>query len=181
MINTQTHNLQKWRISITVIIGILVFVFLLWDYFHGGVPSHHILHQKDLPAISNWWSGLLLPALSWILLGRMKNRIEKEPASISHVIRLAVIGLIVGLLLAVSFTFNFKPFLDNVLYVLLILCFIVPVFYAEFILGFVLGMTYTFGAILPTAFILIMAAIGFVIYKFVRPLIVKLVKGGKKK
>lgn len=84
------------------------------------------------------------------------------------------LGLAFAVVLSISFTNNYKPFLDNVLYLLLLLCFIIPVFYSEFILGFILGMTYTFGAILPTVFILIIAAIGFIIYRFIRPLFLKL-------
>jgi hypothetical protein len=87
--------MKNLRPIVTVIISVLVFVFLLWDYFNGGVPSHHILHQKDLPAISNWWNLLLIP---------------------------------------------------------------------------------TFGAILPTLFILIIASIGFILYKYIRPLFIKLTR-----
>ena len=82
-------------------------------------------------------------------------------------------GLFFGVLIAVSFTNDYKPVLDNILYILLVLGLMLPIYYAEFILGFILGMTYTFGAILPTVFILILASIGFLSYKFVRPLILK--------
>jgi hypothetical protein len=183
MDKTRSVNLKKLRLIITVIISILILGLLLWDYFHGGVPSHHILDQKNLPAISNWWSGILLPILTWILLGKIKSRIEKQTKTDSHyksemtsILGRFSIGLVFGIILSVSFINNYKPFLDNVLYLLLILSFIIPIFFSEFILGFVLGMTYTFGAILPTAFILIMAAIGFVIYRFIRLLIMKMTK-----
>ena len=179
----QSDNLKKLRLIITVIISVLILGLLIWDYFHDGVPSHHILDQKNLPAISNWWSAILLPILTWILLGKIKSRIENQTkidsqykSAITRVLVRFSIGLVFGIILSVSFINNYKPFLDNVLYLLLILSFIVPIFFSEFILGFVLGMTYTFGAILPTAFILIMAAIGFVIYRFIRPLIMKLAK-----
>jgi uncharacterized protein YacL len=179
----QSDNLKKLRLIITVIISVLILGLLIWDYFHDGVPSHHILDQKNLPAISNWWSAILLPILTWILLGKIKSRIENQTkidsqykSAITRVLVRFSIGLVFGIILSVSFINNYKPFLDNVLYLLLILSFIVPIFFSEFILGFVLGMTYTFGAILPTAFILIMAAIGFVIYRFIRPLIMKLTK-----
>jgi hypothetical protein len=76
-----------------------------------------------------------------------------------------------GLLLSISFTYEYKPFLDNVLYIIIVLSFIIPVFYSEFILGFILGMTYTFGAVLPTVFILIIAVIGLVAYRIIRPII----------
>jgi len=181
MDETQSAKLKKLRIIITVIISVLILGLLMWDYFHGGVPSHHLLDQKNLPAISNWWSGLLLPVISWIMLGKIKTRIENQTkikgrykSGIKIVLWRFGIALIFGIILSVSFIKNYKLFLDNVPYLLLILSFIVPIFFSEFILGFVLGMTYTFGAILPTAFILIIAGIGFVIYKFIRPLIMKL-------
>lgn len=89
---------------------------------------------------------------------------------------LFLLGLLFGILLAASFTNDYKPFLDNVLYIFFVLSLIVPIYYPEFILGFVPDMTYTFGAILPTAFILIIAAFGFLIYKFIRPLILRVMK-----
>jgi hypothetical protein len=179
----QPINLKRLRFIITVFISILILGLLLWTHFHGGVPSHHILDQKDLPAISNWWGGILLPVLTWFLLGRIKNRIEKQKKpdsqSKSEKIKIAglfSIGLVMGIMLSVSFINNYKLFLDNVLYILLTLSLIVQIFFSEFMLGFILGMTYTFGAILPTVFILILAAIGFLTYRFIRPLIIKLAK-----
>jgi hypothetical protein len=183
MDKTSFANFKKLRLILTVIISVFILGLLLWDYFHGGVPSHHILDQKNLPAISNWWSGVLLPILTWILLGKIKSRIEKQTktdsqykSGMASVLARFSIGLVFGITLAISFVNNYKPFLDNVLYLLLIISFIIPIFLSEFILGFVLGMTYTFGAILPTVFILIMATIGFAIYRFIRPLIMKLPK-----
>ena len=177
----QLIKLKKLRIIITVIISVLILDLLIWDYFHGGVPSHHLLDQKNLPAISNWWSGLLLPVISWIMLGKIKTRIENQTkiearykSEMKSILWRFSIGLIFGIILSVSFIKNYKFFLDNVPYLLLITSFIVPIFFSEFILGFVFGMTYTFGAILPTAFILIIAGIGFIIYKFIRPLIIKM-------
>ena len=53
---------SKKSLYITGIVTAGIWSLLLWDHFNGGVPSHHIMHQKDLPAISNWWGGLLLPS-----------------------------------------------------------------------------------------------------------------------
>jgi hypothetical protein len=168
----------------TIIVGlvtVLILTFLLWEHFHGGVTSHHILHSKDLPAISNWWSGLLLPILTWFLLGREEKRLDQNATvpqqsnrAMSKVVWIFIVGLVLGIVLAASFTYAFRPFLDNVLYILIVLSFFIPLFYAEFILGFILGMTYTFGAILPTVFILVIAGIGWVIYRYIRPLILRL-------
>ena len=45
----------KKRIYCTILVTVFIWTLLLWDYFHGGVPSHHLLQNKDLPAFSNWW------------------------------------------------------------------------------------------------------------------------------
>lgn len=92
----------------------------------------------------------------------------------SKLLGLFMIGLVLGVLIATSFTNEYNLFLDNILYIILMLSLIVPIYYAEFMLGFILGMTYTFGTILPTIFILVTAAIGIISYRFVRPAIMKL-------
>jgi len=170
----------KAKVLLTSIATFLVLSMLLWDHFHGGVPSHHILHQKELPAISNWWSGLFIPLLTWILLGRINSRISKqnrqEPAAKSQNIKSRLmfsIGLSFGILISIAFENNYHLMLDNVLYAIIIMSLLIPIFLSEFILGFVLGMTFTFGAILPTLFILIAAAFGYLIYRFIRSLILQ--------
>lgn len=177
----QRQKLIKIKAFIVGTVTFLIFSFLFWEHFHGGVTSHHLLHQQDLPSISNWWSGILLPMLTWFLLSRIEKRLDKNQSqtpqlnnSISKVFWFFLIGLVFGVLLSTSFAYEYKPFLDNVLYLLIALSFIIPVYYSEFMLGFILGMTYTFGAIIPTVFILVVAVIGLVAYRFIRPIILSL-------
>ena len=172
----------KIKAIIIGIVTILIFGFLFWEHFNGGITSHHLLNQKNLPSISNWWSGLLLPIFTWFLLSRIEKRLERQSSqtqytnkSIRRVFWLFLTGLIFGILLSTSFMNEYKPFLDNVLYILIALSFVIPIYYSEFILGFILGMTFTFGAIIPTIFILVMGVIGMVTHKFIRPLILKLI------
>lgn len=179
----QIQYTAKTKVLITGIVAFFIFSILLWEHFHDGVSSHHILHQKELPAISNWWSGVLLPILAWILLSRIEKRLSKQSPQTHQpnnqnrkILGLFIIGLIFAIFIAVSFTNEYTPILDNVIYLFLLLSLIIPIYYAEFILGFILGMAYTFGAILPTVFILIMAAVGVLSYRFIRPLIIKLTK-----
>lgn len=166
---------------LTALATLFIFSLLLWDHFHGGVPNHNILHQAELPAISNWWGGLFIPVFTWFLLGRVQKRIntQAKQESKNRLVNKSWIiftcGLTFGVLLALAFENEFQKFLDLIPFLLVVLCLVIPIFYAEFILGFVLGMTYTFGAILPTAFILIFSCIGFLVYKFIRPLILKLI------
>lgn len=178
----QNQKSTKIKALIVGVVTIFIFGFLSWEHFNGGVTSHHLLGQEDFPSISNWWSGLLLPILTWFLLSRIEKRLDKQAShtqqtnnSISKVYWFFLTGVIFGILLSISFMNEYKPFLDNVLYILIALSFIIPIYYSEFILGFILGMTFTFGAIIPTLFILIMAVIGLVIYKFIRPIILSLI------
>lgn len=177
----QKQNRSNTKVFITGIVTVFVFSLLIWEHFHGGVASHHILQQQNLPAISNWWNGLILPALTWFLIGRTEKRIgiqasrgQQTNKLQSQALRLFITGLGLGVLIATSFTNGYSAFLDNVPYIILVLSLIIPIYYAEFILGFILSMTYTFGAILPTVFILILAAIGILTYRFIRPVIIML-------
>jgi hypothetical protein len=178
---TQKQNRLYTKGLITGIVTVFVFSLLIWEHFDGGVASHHILQQQNLPAISNWWNGLILPILTWFLIGRTEKRIGKQSLRgqqanklQSQALRLFTAGLGLGVLIATSFTNGYSALLDNVPYIILVLSLIIPIYYSEFILGFILGMTYTFGAILPALFILILAAIGIFTYRFIRPVIMKL-------
>ncbi|MDE3247386.1 MAG: hypothetical protein KGO82_01920 [Bacteroidota bacterium] len=166
----------------TAAIAVIVLTLLGWQHFHGGVPAHHILARKDLPVISNWWGALLIPLLTWISLQRVKRRtqIATTPGSNRKSWLIFFAGLGFGISIAIAFTNDFQPFLENVPYILLLLALLIPIFYAEFILGFVLGMSYTFGAVLPTIFVLVMAGAGFILYRFVRPVFLKLFKKSNK-
>ena len=116
-----------------------------------------------------------------LLLSKVEKRLyqnttetQQSNNAISNVIWIFVSGLVLGIVLAASFTYAFKPFLDNVLYILIVLSFFIPLYYEEFMLGFILGMTYIFGSIIPTVFILVFAGIGWVTFSYIRPIIVKL-------
>lgn len=176
------QNRSNAKVLLTGTVTVLILCFLFWEHFHGGVASHHILQQQNLPVISNWWSGLLLPGLTWFLIGRTEKRIGKQALQgqqtkklHNKALQLFITGLGLGVLIATSFTNEYIVFLDNVPYIILVLSLIIPIFYAEFILGFILGMTYTFGAILPTVFILLLAIFGILTYRFIRPGIIMLI------
>ncbi|MFB9865516.1 hypothetical protein [Rufibacter immobilis] len=177
----QRQHETKTKAFITGSVTVFIFCFLFWELGQGGVGSHHLLAQQSLPEISNWWGGLLLPVLTWYLVGRTEKRLGHQALQVkrwsslrSLVLRLFITGLVLGVLIAVSFSNGYSLFLDNVPYFIVALSLLIPIYYAEFILGFILGMTVTFGVILPTLFILLLAGIGFLIYRFIRPMIMKL-------
>lgn len=178
------EKLFKARIYFTGTIAIAIWLLLTWNYFNGGVPSHHILQRKDLPEISNWWGGLLLPLLTWFLLYRIQKRIRyanggnDEGLNISKNIIYAFLGaLCFGIFLSVFFTFGFTDIPFYMFIGLLLLSLFLPVYRAECLLGFVIGMTFTFGGVLPVGIGSILLLISILIYKGVRPAILFVASG----
>ena len=165
----------KIRIYFTAIVTCLIWALLLWDHFHGGVPRHHILANKDLPSISNWWGGFLLPLLTWFLLYRIQVRInhqKKDDAEVSGFLKKVLYGFIIslffGVLLSVFFSFGYPDMCGYMMLALLPIGIAFPIYRAECLLGFVIGMTYTFGAILPTGIGTILLLLGALLYLFLR-------------
>lgn len=173
-------SLFKARLYFTGIVTFAIWSLLAWNHFHGGVPSHHILAKKDLPEISNWWGGLLLPVLTWFLTYRIQKRIMSSRENPITVTQPAVIygfgaSVLFGSLLAVFFTLGYSGIPANMMLGLLLLAFFLPIYRAECLLGFVIGMTFTFGVVLPTGVGSILALIGAVLYLYIRPAIVYVV------
>ena len=168
----------KTRLYFTAIVTIAIWSLLAWNYYHGGVPAHHILDRKDLPAISNWWGGLLLPLLTWFLLYRIQKRIFHNDVVKLEALKFpmnVIFGFIgafsFGILLSAFFIFGFSDIPGYMLMGLFLVALFLPIYRAECILGFVIGMTYTFGAVLPTAVGSIIALICVVLYLYIRPAI----------
>ena len=127
---------------------------LAWEHLHGGVVSHHILHRADMPAISNWWGLLVLPALTWFLAGRIQRR-----GTDTRVIAGFAGSMLFGILLSVAFINHYDALASYMSGGMLVLALLLPVYRAECVLGFVLAMTFTFGAVLPTIAGSILAAL----------------------
>ncbi|MBC6607502.1 hypothetical protein H8B13_11795 [Hymenobacter sp. BT188] len=168
----------KTRLYFTGIVTIAIWALLAWGHYHGGVPSHHIMARADLPKISNWWGGILLPLLTWFLLYRIHKRVSnnknKKPEWLTFSINIVYGffgGLFFGILLSTFFTFGFSDVLGYMLNGLFLLALFFPIYRAECVLGFVIGMTFTFGAVIPTVAGSIFALIGIVLYLFIRPVI----------
>jgi hypothetical protein len=163
----------KKRIYCTILVTVFIWALLLWDYFHGGVPSHHLLQNKDLPSFSNWWGGILLLLLTWFLLYRAQVRIEKESTSSgvpNSFVAYFVGALLFGMVLSVFFTLGNQEVPFYMLIGLLVLGFFLPLYRAECLLGFVIGMTFTFGGVLPILIGTILVLICSVLYLALRPM-----------
>jgi len=167
----------KIRLYATATVAAAIWSLLTWNYFNGGIPSHHILADKDLPEISNGWGALLLPILTWFLLYRVQKRIFREGKGQAEIVRIKqvqyafIISLAYGIVTAGFFSFGYNDMTGNMMLGIFGLSLFFPVYRAECLLGFVLGMTFTFGTVLPTGIGSIMTLISFVIFQGVRPAI----------
>ena len=159
-------------------IATAIWLLLAWDHFHGGVPNHHLLAREDLPAVSNWWGGILVPILTWFLLYRIQKRMSVDNANNSHPltnhsdILYGFFGaLLFGVALSLFFTFENEDMPFYMLMALFVLALFKPVYRAECFLGFLLGMTYTFGGVLPVGIGAILVLLCAILYLLIRPTI----------
>jgi hypothetical protein len=141
-----------------------------WEYSHGGVMRHHLLQRSDWPAISNWWGLVALPVLAWLLIGRMQARGDSQShAFLVQPIALRLLAaLLYGAGFATSFAFGFEAVTSTMFFGLFALAVTLPIFRAEYVLGFVLGMTLIFGAVLPTIVACVFALLSWVLHPLAR-------------
>jgi hypothetical protein len=168
----------KIRLYFTGIVSIAIWSLLTWDYYHGGVPSHHILHREDLPSFSNWWAGLLLPLLTWFLLYRVQKRIGSNKEKNSQLLNIPIniiygfiSALLFGIVLSIFFSLGSEEVPFYMMMGLFAAALFFPIYRSECFLGLVIGMTFTFGGVLPIGIVSILALIGAVLYRIIRPAI----------
>jgi hypothetical protein len=139
--------------------------FVAMEHFNGGVKTHHFLARADLPGFSNWLSLLILPLLGIIVAVRAKSLQAGQPSNVlSSTLTAGAAGsLVYGAALAASFHFGIEQLSLALFAGLFLLSIALPVYRAEYIFGFVTGMTITFGSVIPLTFALVFATISFVV------------------
>lgn len=164
------HLSFKNRFLFTIVVSLLMWSFLAWDYFHEGVPTHYILHNDAYPGFSNWWGAITIPLVTWGLLYLTHLRVLKEkPKDISSSIGYGFIAfLIYGIAVSYIFTTGSEVILGYMALGLIAIAFFIPIYRPECLLGYILGMTYIFGAILPLLFGIIFWTLYIIAYKLPR-------------
>lgn len=178
---TNAAAFARLRVVLTVAVTLGIWSSLLWQRAHDGVPSHSFMAREDFPEISNWWGALVLPVLTIFATGRMQARLAaaghapQSPNSRDSTWRAIVFGfvgaLLLGASLATAFTTGNSQASSAIFLSLPLIGILVPIYRAEFILGFVLGMCYTFGSVLPLFIASVIAttsAVAFLLRRAVR-------------
>ena len=159
----------RLRILITTIVTLLVWGHIAWDHFHSGIPTHYLLHDDNLPGIPNWLGAIVLPFFTWFLLYRVHQRIDlpnipNASESINKVFLRFIAAFLISVSIAIFFTLEID-IIDYLMGCIFIMAFFFPLYKSEYLLGWVLGSAFTFGAIIPIGFGSIFALIFYVFYK----------------
>lgn len=163
------HNLTlKNTLVFTAIVTLLICASLAWDYFHDGVPTHYLLHSKDLPGFSNWWGIVLIPAVTLYLLQRIRKRLtNNRTENLKQVIYRFLAALGFGIVLSILFLLGSD--LPGIMMIgVIILSFFIRLYLPEYILGNILGLVYTFGGVLPVIISLVLLSIFVITYSGIR-------------
>lgn len=177
-VSTRPH--LRLRAGITALVLVAELAHLAWEHLNGGIVSHNLLDRADLPAISNAWGIVLLPALAWFASGRIEKRVarhfrgEGAASRPSSVITGFVGSLSLGILLSVAFSNSYETMASSLFLGMFAIAVLLRVYRAEYLLGFVLGMTFVFGAVLPTLIGSVIAAVSAVVHLGIRPLLMRL-------
>lgn len=136
----------------------------------GGVRVHYPLMREDMPALSNWWGLLLLPILAWVSYFFMEK--DQTAAGVLGLNKVVLYRLLAGFLYGAAIGGSFLLGLDqtpmNLLIGLLLGGIFYPLYRFEVMLGIIMGMTYTFGAIIPTVVVGLVALTSLISHNTVR-------------
>ena len=151
---------------------VLTLVFILLEHFNGGVITHHLLAREDLPGISNWWGLVTIPLLTWVVMSLINVRRDKtpEPTNLgddTKILKHFLTALLFGIVASILWEFRLADILQYFILLPILIAFFKPVHLPEFLLGFVIGMSYTFGGILPIIVGTVLVVICFLVNKLV--------------
>lgn len=177
----QQRTFDKATYFILGLITILISSFLLWDYFHGGVPAHHLLANEELPKISNWWGIVSVPLISYLLLRKTRKRMRSEADQIpinlvKKVCYSFLTGTLYAIMLAISFTTGNTQISGLLFLGLPAIALFFPIFQPPYFLGFLVGMMHTFGGVLPIIIGGIMSTFCYLIFTIFHPILIKISK-----
>jgi hypothetical protein len=138
---------------------------LAFEYFNGGVKTHHFLARADLPGFSNWLALVILPLVAVILAVRVRSETSDRSRSLlPRTIAIPLVGsFIYGAVLAASFYFGASQVSLAAFVGLFISAVALPLYRVEYGLGFILGMTVVFGSAIPLFFSIAFGALSYLV------------------
>lgn len=173
MAHRKLDGLQWYVVALAALFAIAM---LTWEYTHGGVVSHHFLDRRDMPTVSNWWSLAVLPLLGWLAARSARRRTAIDPRALLKAFAGALGAFLVGVAMSVAFLTGHQQVTGDVFFAALVAGVVWPTYRAEYLFGFVLGMAFAFGAVLPTLVALIGVTISAIFHLLVRPTFARVIR-----
>ncbi|WP_157836347.1 hypothetical protein [Rheinheimera texasensis] len=139
--------MQNRRIQALLLFMLSVLVIssqLLWQLWQGGIDSHHLLADPTLPSISNVWGLVLLPMLGALTACRL---VQAEGAALMW--RCVLGALLYGLMLAALFLNQQESILIGAILLTFVLALWLPLYRVEYVVGYVAGLSFALGPVLP--------------------------------
>ena len=168
MANRSTDRLLRYGPGLAVL---ATAAHLGWEYAQGGVRSHHLLNRQDLPAISNWWGLLLLPLLGWLASQIVAHRVSSGRGTIARALAAFGGSLLAGAALSGAFAAGHETATSAIFLVTLASGLVLRTYRAEYAFGFVVGMTFVFGSVLPALVAAVAASISAIAHLVIRPVL----------
>lgn len=171
------EQFNKIRNTLLVAVFFLQVGLLTWEYFNGGIVTHHLLMRKDLPGFSNLWGLLILPLLVWLTGVSLKKRLSKfksESVELDKEKRRVLIAFcamfFVSLTQSIVFYLGFHDIAKFILLGFLLVGLLVPLYRLEYICGFVLGACITSGPAMPFVGVILFGTVSAVFHLGVKPI-----------
>lgn len=147
-----------------------------WEFTHGGVKTHHLLARGDLPGASNWWGVLILPLLGLLASRAVTSRARAGQGTVKNAAVALSGSVLVGVAMAVSFASGYESFTSGIFLAVLVAGLLLPLYRAEWMFGFVLGMTFVFGPVLSLMAASIAAGVSAISSLLIRPALAALIR-----
>ena len=124
--------------------------------------------------MSNWWGAIFIPLAAYLSLNSIKKRINFELDVTNQSIKKQfllpfIVAFLYAVVIAVSFSSGNAQISGVLFQALFIIALFFPIYQAAYFLGFVLGLTYTFGGVLPIIIGLFLGGISYLLFHFIRP------------
>lgn len=165
----------KVRFVTIAVVTLAYWGLLAYQYTHGGVVAHRFLARDDMPEISNWWGGLLIPVVAYLLTGRLQRRLAAfgdDTVAADRALRTAAAACVGAGLYAGAMATGFSTGHDEVssflFQALPLVGLLLPIYRAEYLLGFIVVLSMRFGGVLPLIISAAVALVSLVLHLTVR-------------
>ncbi|WP_348703378.1 hypothetical protein [Tenacibaculum sp. 190524A02b] len=166
----KTKSIFTGKVKFVLATFIFTLLLILREYYSGGVITHYLLAREDLPGFSNWW-GLLTVSLLAIVTLSINSRERKGKIfeiNDSQFLRRLLGGFVFGVIISLLWEFDLEHILRYFILLPIVIAIFKPVHFLEYLLGFVLGMLFSFGGVLPNIIGTVLLIACFVVNKLVQ-------------